>query len=236
MGEKMKRGFSLLCMSIILSALYACSPNAELHPGGDSTLPIEISASDISVDTPKQRVEEYLFDLGFDVVGTKASGSMVEFMINIPGVSDQNLTAPPENWTDIYDSILNAANGISEAVPDMEWKNTVIYLRDTDGNNILSVTNGKESYCVFSTETSGGYNPPTITLEEFNAIMIGMTYQEVYEIIGGPGEVISEVDLGLGEQYRTVMRQWMGEGSLVANANITFQGGKVTLKAQLGLQ
>ena len=74
------------------------------------------------------------------------------------------------------------------------------------------------------------------SLEEFNAIKTGMTYQEVFDIVGSRGEVLSEVDLGLGDEYYTAMYTWDGEGSLGANANVTFQGGKVTSKAQFGLE
>lgn len=79
-------------------------------------------------------------------------------------------------------------------------------------------------------------NPSTISLEEFNAISTGMTYEEVVGIIGSEGEVLSEVDIGMGEEYKTTMYTWKGEGSLGANANVTIQGGKVTAKAQLGLK
>lgn len=89
---------------------------------------------------------------------------------------------------------------------------------------------------VASTEKTKENNPETISLAEFNAISTGMTYEEVVNIIGSEGEVLSEVDIGAGEEYRTTMYTWEGEGSLGANANVTIQGGKVTAKAQLGLK
>lgn len=79
-------------------------------------------------------------------------------------------------------------------------------------------------------------NKPTISMAEFEAISTGMTYEEVVEIIGSDGELLSEVYIGAGEEYKTVMYSWKGEGSIGANANITFQGGKVTAKAQIGLK
>lgn len=78
-------------------------------------------------------------------------------------------------------------------------------------------------------------NKPTITLAEFKAIENGMTYEEVCEIIGGEGELLSEGGEP-GSAYYTVMYQWKGEGSLGANANAMFQGGKLTNKAQYGLK
>lgn len=75
-----------------------------------------------------------------------------------------------------------------------------------------------------------------ITLSEFNAIQNGMTYEQVCEIVGGPGELLSDVDLGIGSEYAGQVYMWEGNGSLGANANITFQGGVVVMKAQYGLK
>ena len=75
-----------------------------------------------------------------------------------------------------------------------------------------------------------------ISLEEFNKIETGMTYEEVCEIIGGNGVLNSSVDLDMGDDYKTELYTWDGEGELGANANITFQGGKVIAKAQIGLR
>lgn len=97
--------------------------------------------------------------------------------------------------------------------------------------------NGKIGYDAFGGEyASATDNPPTISLEEFEAIQTGMSYQEVFDIVGSRGTVLSEVDVGLGDEYYTAVYYWDGEGSLGANANITFQGGKVSAKAQFGLE
>ena len=74
-----------------------------------------------------------------------------------------------------------------------------------------------------------------ITLEKFNKIQNGMTYNEVVEIIGEEGTVLSDSDLGMGEEYHTLMYYWYGMDG-ISNANITIQGGKVISKAQIGLK
>lgn len=76
-------------------------------------------------------------------------------------------------------------------------------------------------------------NKPTITLAEFQQVKNGMTYEEVVKIIGGQGTLQSEAGDG---KYKIEMYSWDGEGGFGANANVTFQGGKVTAKAQIGLQ
>ena len=112
----------------------------------------------------------------------------------------------------------------------------IVYIQDESGNNLLTALNGEITYNVNTVETVSGPNPSTISLAEFEAIQTGMEYQEVFDIIGGRGTMLSEVDMGLGDEYYTVMYQWEGEGSLGANATVTFQGGVVTSKAQFGLE
>lgn len=78
-------------------------------------------------------------------------------------------------------------------------------------------------------------NSPSMTMAEFNAIQNGMSYEQVVQIVGGPGEKMSESG-SPGEEYYTVMYMWEGEGSLGANANSMFQGGALINKAQFGLE
>ena len=79
-------------------------------------------------------------------------------------------------------------------------------------------------------------NDTKISLEEFNQIETGMSYEEVVEIVGGEGTVLSESDITGDGQYKTTIYSWDGNGMLGANANVTFQGGKVISKAQFGLE
>lgn len=78
-------------------------------------------------------------------------------------------------------------------------------------------------------------NSPTMSMAEFNAIQSGMTYEQVVQIVGGPGTKMSESG-SPGQQYYTVMYMWEGDGGLGANANCMFQGGALMNKAQFGLE
>lgn len=78
-------------------------------------------------------------------------------------------------------------------------------------------------------------NAPTMSKAEFEAIQNGMTYEEVVKIVGGEGELLSETGTK-GDQFHTVMYKWDGEGSIGANANAMFQGGKMINKSQFGLK
>lgn len=78
---------------------------------------------------------------------------------------------------------------------------------------------------------NGGYEPG-LTLENYNRIETGMTYDMVVALLGAPGEVQMEVDVGMAE-YKTVNYQW---GTGFEYCAITFQGGKVAMKMQIGLK
>lgn len=72
-----------------------------------------------------------------------------------------------------------------------------------------------------------------ITLDEFNTIQNGMSYEEVVEIIGSEGEASSTATVG---DITTSIYMWKGKGSIGANANVTFINNKVSAKAQFGLE
>lgn len=75
-----------------------------------------------------------------------------------------------------------------------------------------------------------------MTKDKFDQIKNGMTYEEVVAIVGGEGNLLSEVGAE-GEELYTVMYEWEG-ASFASNANVTFQGSPavVEMKAQFGLE
>lgn len=66
--------------------------------------------------------------------------------------------------------------------------------------------------------------PPKITLEQFNQVQAGMTIDEVFTILGGPGEVIAESGKP-GDELHIVTYQYWGKGATGSNANFTFMEG-----------
>lgn len=76
---------------------------------------------------------------------------------------------------------------------------------------------------------------PDISKKEFDQLKSGMTYEEAVKIIGGPGEIQSESG-NKGEALHTVMYMWEGEKGFGANASVMFQGGKLNMKSQAGLE
>ena len=72
----------------------------------------------------------------------------------------------------------------------------------------------------------------TVSLSQFNSIQTNMTYKQVVDIVGGPGELISETGLAW---VKTHILFWNGD-ELGANMQVTFANGKVHMKAQYGLK
>lgn len=72
-----------------------------------------------------------------------------------------------------------------------------------------------------------------ITMEEYNKIDTGMSYEEVQEIVGSAGEISSQVETN---GIKIIMVTWYGNGIAGSNANVTFTNNEVTAKAQVGLQ
>ena len=95
-----------------------------------------------------------------------------------------------------------------------------------------SVSGDNNSKTTENSEVSILENDEYITLDEFNQIETGMTYEQVVEIIGSEGTVMSEASVG---DITTTMYYWYADNG-IANANVTISDGKVFAKAQVGLE
>ena len=70
-----------------------------------------------------------------------------------------------------------------------------------------------------------------VTMEEFNKIKNGMTYEEVVKIIGFEGTEMSSSEIG---GIKTIMYSWQNDDG--SNMNAMFQNNKLNTKAQFGLK
>lgn len=75
-------------------------------------------------------------------------------------------------------------------------------------------------------------SPDGVTMQQFQSIKTGMTYQQVVGILGEPTEQLSQTELA---GVRSSMFSWQGVG-FGANMNATFTNGRLVAKAQFGLQ
>ena len=71
-----------------------------------------------------------------------------------------------------------------------------------------------------------------ISLEQYNSIETGMSYDDVVGLLGGEGTLLSDTNIS---NSTSQIYQWSGS-SLGSNATITFSDGKVMSKAQFGLE
>ena len=70
------------------------------------------------------------------------------------------------------------------------------------------------------------------TLEKFNQIQTGVTYQEVVELMGEEGTLSTESSYG--DQTMQIYYWYAKNG--ISNATVSFQNEKVTAKSQIGLE
>lgn len=77
-----------------------------------------------------------------------------------------------------------------------------------------------------------GSDDVKVTMDAFNKIENGMSYEQVVEIMGGEGELLSETELaGMSMSIYT----WDGNTAF-SSCQITFQDGVVSSKSQYGLK
>ncbi|MGI5963646.1 MAG: DUF4236 domain-containing protein [Lawsonibacter sp.] len=238
LNQKSKWPYALLAVAgglwvifFILFFITSCdspeksSSQASSHPSASSAAVSQQEAD------PTEAVKADALDIVDGIFSSESISSV--------RVSDVKIELYVQNSVDSmdWDSTEQAAQEASTALMnEVGLQYAIVYVQDESGNNLLTTLNGETTYNINTVETVSGPNPSTISLAEFEAIQTGMEYQEVFDIIGGRGTMLSEVDMGLGDEYYTVIYQWEGEGFVGANANVTFQGGVVISKAQFGLE
>lgn len=81
-------------------------------------------------------------------------------------------------------------------------------------------------------ETSEEDTSGKATLEKFNKIETGMTYQQVVDIMGAEGTLSTESSFG--NQSMQIYYWYASNG--ISNATISFMNGEVSGKTQIGLK
>lgn len=134
-----------------------------------------------------------------------------------------------------YDEVVSIIGEAGTSISESELADikTEIYeweSHDGWGNANITFQNEKVvNKAQFGVDSGDGVE---ITMDQYNSIETGMTYDEVVALLGGEGTLLSDTELA-GSTSQIYM--WEGT-SLGANANITFSDGKVVAKAQYGLE
>lgn len=155
--------------------------------------------------------------------------SYLEVSVKVSGISSD---AKPDNWEDLQTAFVDCTTDAKFYAEQEGFSSFVSQMQSDDGTILITLHNGKILYDVF--EEHASYKDGKITLEIFNQLTTDMTYKEVRDLIGADGELLSSVDIG-DYSLKTDMYSWQGKGITGANATVTFQGGKLTVKAQFGL-
>lgn len=90
-------------------------------------------------------------------------------------------------------------------------------------------TGGKTVVNIGNNGSAGKGDGVLITFAQYEQLEVGMTLENVIDILGGEGEALSEAENMVVYNYKGVA----GNGG---NAVIAFQGGKLLTKAQSGLE
>lgn len=246
----MKTAFPTFALScVMLLSLVSCSSgqssasqeNHSAPPASSSTASDSDSQADDQDAALEQEVAALLSAFPAENVRVEQTDTRLAVSAFDPDASAAAAAAQeaggsaPAGWADYEAAWAADAQALAQNYPD--GYTTLSVESDEAGTTIyVTYVNGKQTYSIFGSNAVSQDNPPTISLEEFEQIQTGMSYQEVFDLVGSRGELLSEADLGLGDEYYTAIYSWDGEGALGANASVTFQGGYVTSKAQAGLE
>lgn len=176
-----------------------------------------------------------LFNLGI------AYNAFSENTPSAPSVSDSKESDLQRQFEQIqngmsYQDVVNiiGRDGVNISEDQTAGINTVMYQWTDEsgfGNIIVmlqndSVVNKTQAY------TSDASDSAKITLDTYNQIQTGMSYEEVKNIIGGDGILNSDTNIA---DISTKIYTWYAEDG-ISNASIIFQNDAVTTKSQFGLE
>ncbi len=228
-----------LLVSLALSltcVLSGCGNGQKQDPGEKSVVPAPAESAPVEVSAPEQTFEDIstLFegiiedaDVTLDTTSGRAD---VCIGTKLPSESE------PDNWQNIIDGLSAILPEAKEASKQHELWEVTVTVTAADDSVLASGYGASIKYDAFlaNDASAHGKNPPTISLDEFNRISIGMPISEVRDIIGSNGTLSSEYGEPGGDIPLTQMYIWDGE-RLGANAVISFENYTVTHKTAVGL-
>lgn len=218
----------VVCLTFSLSS---CS-GRETSGEPPSQAPVMSQEARGSEKKTMDKISEELSALGYEAELRTELASRVEINARDAEANYVKSAGAPEKWSEVIESLSSASSRLSGKL----GLSVAIYLNDKDDETLLTVSDGKVFYNAFDEAFAPTENNlATISKAEFDAIREGMGYQEVFDLVGSAGTVMSESGTS-GSAIYAVLYSWEGEGSIGANANVMFQGGVVVSKAQFGLE
>lgn len=157
---------------------------------------------------------------------------------NPPAVTEEKKTDTKvtyENFLKInmgakYDEVKNIlGDGKEESSSEVAGIKTNLYSWNGSGISNLTITIQNDEV---TAKAQAGLESmdAKITLDKYNQVKEGMSYDEVKDILGG-GQILSQTKI---MDMESIMYTWINKDG--SNANFTFSGGKLEMKAQFNLK
>ncbi len=137
---------------------------------------------------------------------------------------------PPADWAAVKEETAETTLSLSDALRDLGDYRALIYLMDRQESILLTAFDGKAAFDKFEKRASQG-GGEGLTLAAFDAVLEGMSYEEVCVLLGGEGELLSSVEDG---ELFTEIYSWSDGGG--ASATVVFENGGMASKTQVGLE
>lgn len=210
----MNKLVALSLSATVLIILSACGNNSESQQSVQSASAQSTAQSIMQPEEVEQNpVKDYMdsnFDGKCDVITTDTRTD-----VRVYGLSKEDA-----------ESLVADIDGLAENISVSDYS--------ADGSTIqYTYQNGKLTYDAENVKDYSIQGGGTVSMELYKKIKNGMTYNEVVNLIGADGKPV--VSAGDGE-YKTECYEWPGDSGDYSSVDVTFQGGVVAGKLQIGLE
>lgn len=132
-----------------------------------------------------------------------------------------------------YDEVkaIIGEDGTEDSTSEISGVTTVVYSWSSEGFGTANVT-FQNDQVVNKAQIGVDSSSVTVTMDQYNQVETGMSYDEVKTIMGGDGSVMS--DTTLADQH-SVIYSWSGS-ALGSSCTVTFINDAVSSKSQAGLE
>lgn len=230
--------FTVAFLAYIMLGCTACgSANKPSEKEANSDTSPESVVSEITPTKEEASDFSEIENLFVDIItNSTISVSLKNQKIHVKVDTQLSSEEAPDEWDTTVGAIEEALQSACEIADSHNAQTVYVEINSMDEKILMSGFEGKIRYNMFSekTETEES-NPPTITKFEYDQISVGMRLTEVREIIGGPGELQTQIGEVSKYSFPISTYRWYGtkDGSY---ADILFDGYEVYSKVELWLE
>ena len=223
---------AFLSLSLMVS-LTACSNTSNTLPPAEPEEEPQIVEEIVQEETFSDLISLYESICSDAEISVHRHEIYLDVTLVCPNLSAES---QPESWAETISALTSALEQSHTLAKEYGVQTVAGVIALEDGTVLASGMNGKVAFDAFHHDDiqSSGENPPTITKHEYNQIAVGMSLSEVREIIGGGGELQTQVGQA-GITSVTQTYRWYGEHE-PSYADILFDDFKVYSKVELWLE